>query len=136
LGGGRRTDGDDAADGDQPNVIVIMTDQQRGGLTARSGFPLDTMPFVDSVAADGFWTARHCTTVPQCVPTRASLLTGRTASGNGVRINPEVKEPTCTRDLIDVMNKVGLRDRLLRQGPLLPRREPLRPLVHDRPPGG
>jgi len=103
----RSDDSDGSVDTDQPNVVLIMTDQQRGGLTARSGFPLDTMPFVDSVAADGFWTDRHYTTVPQCVPTRASLLTGRTASATGVRINPEVKAPTYTRDLVDVMNDAG-----------------------------
>jgi arylsulfatase A-like enzyme len=98
---------DDTLDGSRPNVVLIMTDQQRGGVTARRGFPLDTMPFVDSIAERGTWTDRHYAAVPQCVPGRASVLTGRTSSGNGVRINPQIKAPTYERDLVDVMNGSG-----------------------------
>ena len=33
-----------------PNVIIIMADQLRVDLMRREGYPLNTMPFVDSLA--------------------------------------------------------------------------------------
>jgi arylsulfatase A-like enzyme len=36
-----------------PNILLIMTDQQRADFTAAGGLGLDTMPFVDSLAAGG-----------------------------------------------------------------------------------
>lgn len=32
---------------DKPNIVVIMTDQQRADLCGREGFPMDITPFVD-----------------------------------------------------------------------------------------
>ena len=36
-----------------PNIVIIMTDQQRADLCAREGFPLDTTPFLDGLAQRG-----------------------------------------------------------------------------------
>ncbi len=45
----------------RPNIVIIMTDQQRADLTAREGFALDTTPFLDSLAAGGAWFDRAYT---------------------------------------------------------------------------
>ncbi len=37
----------------RPNVVIVMADQHRAGLTRRSGFPLDTMPALDRLAGRG-----------------------------------------------------------------------------------
>jgi hypothetical protein len=37
----------------KPNIIIIMTDQQRADLRKSEGFPCDTMPFLDSMALRG-----------------------------------------------------------------------------------
>ncbi len=34
----------------KPNIVVIMTDQQRADLCGREGFPLEVTPFVDRLA--------------------------------------------------------------------------------------
>src|SRR5436190_22787766 len=39
------------APGLAPNILIVMADQHRAGLTHRSGFPLDTMPALDRLAA-------------------------------------------------------------------------------------
>ena len=36
-----------------PNIVIIMTDQQRADLSKREGFPLDTTPFLDTLATEG-----------------------------------------------------------------------------------
>ena len=38
---------------DRPNIVLVMTDQQRADFVAGEGFQLDTMPFVDCLAAQG-----------------------------------------------------------------------------------
>ena len=37
----------------RPNIVLVMTDQQRAGWTAASGFALDTMPFLDGLMSTG-----------------------------------------------------------------------------------
>ena len=38
---------------DRFNIVLIMTDQQRADLCTREGYPLDTTPFLDSLAQQG-----------------------------------------------------------------------------------
>ena len=38
---------------DKPNIIFIVSDQHRAGLTKRSGYPLDTSPTLDRLAEAG-----------------------------------------------------------------------------------
>lgn len=40
---------------DKPNIVVIMTDQQRADLCGREGFPMDITPFVDELAHQNAW---------------------------------------------------------------------------------
>jgi arylsulfatase A-like enzyme len=62
---------------DRPNVVVVMTDQQRADWCAREGFPLDTTPFVDDIAEEGRWFDRAYTPVPLCGPARTCFLSGQ-----------------------------------------------------------
>ena len=39
----------------KPNVVIIMTDQQRADLCGREGFPMAVTPFVDSLALSNVW---------------------------------------------------------------------------------
>ncbi len=40
----------------KPNIVVIMTDQQRADLCGREGFPLEVTPFVDRLAQENVVT--------------------------------------------------------------------------------
>ncbi|WP_151481303.1 sulfatase family protein [Streptomyces albicerus] len=92
-----------------PNIVFVMTDQQRADFTAGEGFPLDTMPFLDSLAEDGMRLRRAYTTAPACVPARTSLLTGRWPSTHRVRQNSNTTPEQVTRgdDLLDVLGAAG-----------------------------
>ncbi|MEM7126200.1 MAG: sulfatase-like hydrolase/transferase [Chloroflexota bacterium] len=92
-----------------PNVVVIMTDQQRADLTAREGFPLDTTPFQDTLAHQGTWFDRAYTTVPACGPARISLLTGRYPNATRVRTNHNIPDATYTKDIFQVFAESGYR---------------------------
>jgi arylsulfatase A-like enzyme len=88
---------------------MVMTDQQRAGLTRRSGFALDTMPAVDRMAERGVAFDRAYTTAPLCVPARVSLLTGRWPHAHRVRQNSAPKAATFEKDIFQVCRDLGYR---------------------------
>lgn len=90
-----------------PNVVLIMTDQQRAGFTAGEGFALNTMPFLDSLAAQGMRFPRAYTTAPACVPARTSMLTGRFPTATRVRQNSAASSVVRGDDLLDVLRSQG-----------------------------
>ncbi len=92
---------------DRPNIILIMTDQQRADQSAREGFPLDTTPFLDALAAQGTWFNRAYTSTPQCAPARTSLLTGRYPSATRVRTNHNLPDAVYEKDLWQVLREAG-----------------------------
>ncbi|HET6452919.1 MAG TPA: sulfatase-like hydrolase/transferase [Armatimonadota bacterium] len=89
----------------RPNVVIIMTDQQRADLSRREESPLDTTPFVDSLP--GVWFDKAYTTMPVCAPARVSMLTGRYPSAHRVRTNHNIEDAYFTDDLFDVFHKAG-----------------------------
>ncbi|WP_433441298.1 sulfatase-like hydrolase/transferase [Nonomuraea sp. CA-141351] len=91
----------------RPNIVLIMTDQQRADWTAAGGFPLDTMPFLDELMSGGVQFRRAHTTSPLCVPARISLLTGRYPSAHRVRQNSAAQHVLRGADLVDVLRESG-----------------------------
>ena len=71
-----------------PNIVIIMTDQQRADFSKAEGFALDTMPFVDALAARGQRFARAYTPMPVCAPARCSMFTGRFPKATTPRPTP------------------------------------------------
>jgi arylsulfatase A-like enzyme len=92
---------------DRPNVVVIMTDQQRADVSAREGFALDTTPFIDSLARQGVWFDRSYTSAPICAAARVSLLTGRYVSAHRCHSNWNGADAVFTKDLFDVFRAAG-----------------------------
>lgn len=97
----------------RPNVVIIMTDQQRADLCKREGFPLDTTPFLDRLAAQDIWFNRAYTTIPACAPARVSMLTGRYPSATRVRTNHNLPDATYTKDLFDIFREQGYQTALV-----------------------
>ena len=96
----------------QPNVIIIMTDQQRADLSAREGFALDTTPFLDELARQGVWLKRAYTTIPACAPARVSMLTGRYPNATRVRTNHNLEDAVFSKNLFQVFRENGYRTAL------------------------
>jgi len=67
----------------QPNVILVMTDDQGYGDLGHTGNPIIKTPAIDAFAQEAVsLTNYHVGTT--CAPTRAGLLTGRNCNRNGV----------------------------------------------------
>ncbi len=68
----------------KPNILLIMTDQQRWDSLGCTGQAAIDTPHLDSLARDGALFEQCYTPNPICTPARASLLTGKHILGHGV----------------------------------------------------
>jgi arylsulfatase len=69
---------------DRPNILLILTDQERWKSLGCYGVDWIQTPNLDSIADDGVRFDRCYCTNPICTPSRASLWTGRHLPGHGV----------------------------------------------------
>lgn len=70
--------------GRRPNIILMLADQLRYDGLGCNGNPYADTPNLDRLARSGTVFHRHVTANPICMPSRASLLTGRYPNGHGV----------------------------------------------------
>ncbi|MFO7957714.1 MAG: sulfatase-like hydrolase/transferase [Candidatus Brocadiia bacterium] len=92
---------------DTPNILLIMTDQQRADFSRADGFPLDTTPFIDSLGRRGVRFRRAYTPTPICAPARCSLMTGRFPKANRVRQNWGLDNITAPTNLTEILRERG-----------------------------
>lgn len=81
----------------QPNILLILTDQQSAAAMSCAGQPHIHTPAMDRIAERGVRFDRAYCTQPLCVPSRASLVTGRYPHEVGVPYNlnpPDCREAT------------------------------------------
>ena len=68
----------------QPNILLIMTDQQRSDSLGCYGADWVETPNLDTIAADGVVFENCYVTNTICTPSRASMWTGKHLPGHGV----------------------------------------------------
>lgn len=71
----------------RPNVLVILTDDQRWDAMSCAGNPVLKTPNLDRLAAEGARFANMFVTTSLCSPSRASLMSGLYAHRHGVLNN-------------------------------------------------
>ena len=80
----------------RPNVLFLLTDDQRWDQMGCAGHPFLRTPNMDRLAREGARFANSFVTTALCSPSRAAFLTGRYNHANGVRDNrtdlPEVSQ--------------------------------------------
>lgn len=99
-------DGGKAREG-RPNIVIIMTDQQRADLCGREGFPLDLTPFADRISNEGAWFDRAYTPCPASGPARVAMLTGRFPRVTHADSNHNIEDAVFGEDLMQVASKSG-----------------------------
>jgi arylsulfatase len=85
----------------KPNIILIMTDQQRFDTINALGAPWMKTPHLDRLAREGTAFSNCYVTSPVCVGSRASLFTGMYPHATGVFTNFHPWEPTWVPWLAD-----------------------------------
>lgn len=74
----------------RPNILVVMTDQERADVTLPPGF---TLPARARIASTGVRFAMHHTPTAPCSPARSTFFTGRQAPVTGMLDNVRGSEP-------------------------------------------
>jgi arylsulfatase A-like enzyme len=77
-----------AAAGARPNIIVLFADDLGYGELSCQGNPEIPTPHIDSIAKNGVRFTAGYVAGPNCSPSRAGLLTGRTPTRFGYEFNP------------------------------------------------
>ena len=69
----------------QPNIVLVMSDDQGWGDAGYQGNPILKTPHLDTFAADAVRLDRFYAQAPVCSPTRGSCVTGRHPFRYGIR---------------------------------------------------
>jgi len=77
----------------KPNVIVIITDDQRWNAFSLAGHKHLKTPHIDRLGKEGVWFKNAFCTTSLCSPSRASILSGVYAHRHGV-VNNFTEYPT------------------------------------------
>jgi arylsulfatase A-like enzyme len=75
------------SEGGKPNLLFIMTDQQRFDAMSYAGNKILNTPNMDRLAREGAWFKNAYTQCAVCGPARASILTGRTVANTKIISN-------------------------------------------------
>jgi arylsulfatase A-like enzyme len=97
---------------ERPNVIIFISDQRTYGLTKATGFPLDTSPTLDRLQRHGMGFEHNYCTMPLCVPSRTTMVTGRWANAHRVRTNLMAKDAFFEKDIYQVATSQGYKTAL------------------------
>ncbi|MDE0768174.1 MAG: sulfatase-like hydrolase/transferase [Opitutaceae bacterium] len=87
----------------RPNIILIMTDQQRYDTIGALGFDYMDTPNLDRLVNEGTSFEQCQVTAPSCTPSRASLFTGMYPHTTGILRNGD----SWTRSWVEDLNESG-----------------------------
>lgn len=93
--------------GKKPNILIVITDQQRADMRKSNGFPLDTMPFLDGWAKGGADFENAYTSCPSCLPARVCMLTGRYINATHAKTNEDAGQAHYAEDLVHILKREG-----------------------------
>ena len=91
---------------EKPNFLYIMCDQLRADWLGCYGHKVVKTPNIDALAATGTRFDKFYVASPICMPNRASFMTGRFPSVNGLRWNG-CSLPQRANTFVDVLRKAG-----------------------------
>ena len=108
-----------------PNILLLMTDQQRWDAMGCSGDWVQT-PNLDRIASEGTRFTNCVTTSPVCIPTRLSLATGLYPHNTGVWDNMNHQMSPETPTWMQAVREAGYRTSLFGKTHLHPHNGDLR----------
>ena len=95
-----------------PNIVLVMTDQQRADYLGCYGHKTLQTPHLDSLAATGTRFERCYVASPVCMPNRSSIMTGRMPSAHRVRMNG-ISLPSHENTFVELLRLRGYKTALI-----------------------
>lgn len=96
-----------ASAADRPNLILMMTDDQRADFMGHAGHPFIKTPNMDRLAAEGSRGRNVFVTNSLCAPSRACIMTGLYSHSHGVIDNMGTKLKDNVPWLPDLLREAG-----------------------------
>lgn len=109
---------------ERPNILVIMTDQQKATSSHLYGNPFCETPALERLAQEGVLYQNAFTPHPLCMPARVSLWTGQWPHSHGGRRN-ETPMPVGARHAFQIWKEAGLHTGLIGKNHCFTREEDL-----------
>lgn len=103
------------AETDRPNIVFILSDDQRNDTLGCAGHPVIRTPVIDSLAENGVRFENAYVNSPVCMASRATSLTGMTETGHGYTGGGPPATPVQAADL-EISFPVLLREAGYRTG--------------------
>lgn len=91
---------------EHPNVVFIITDDQRWDALGFAGNPSLRTPNIDKLASEGVYFSNYFCTTSLCSPSRASILSGLYAHAHGV-VNNFTEYPNDLASFPGVLQSIG-----------------------------
>lgn len=88
------------AQGEKPNILLIITDQQHANMMSAAGNRWLKTPHIDQLAEKGIRFTKAYVTNPVCSPSRFSMFTGRYPSDIDMRHNASVLDQEKLKEII------------------------------------
>lgn len=107
----------------RPNIIMIMTDQQRYDSIRANGNMTVRTPSLDALAASGVTFERAYANCPECVPARHEVISGRKALRTGVLSNAVGTLDPSTPTIMSVLRENGYHTQAIGKMHFKPTRE-------------
>ena len=112
--------------GERPNILLIITDQQRADCLGIDGHPVLQTPYLDYIAQSGVRFTRAYSEVPSCIPARHVLMAGQAPDEVGL-VGFCYRSESCPWDppatLADELSKAGYETRMIGKLHLQPQRK-------------
>jgi arylsulfatase len=103
----------------RPNILLIMTDQQKADSLAVYGNQHVKTPAIDRLAREGIVVDGMICNYPACTPGRSAVMTGRYPHTNGVRAN-HLHLPEHELSLPVLLDQAGYRQGLVGKNHVFP----------------
>ncbi len=98
------------ADTKKPNVLFILTDDQRFDLLGCAGHPILKTPNIDQLAQQGVRFRNMFVTTPICAASRASILTGKYERTHKFTFGtPPIAAEHCALSFANLLKRAGYR---------------------------
>ena len=98
---------------DQPNFLLIMTDQQRGDCLSAEDHPVLLTPNMDDIGEKGVRFSHFYSACPSCIAARRSILSGQNPATHGIVGYRDGVEWTETTTLPSVLKANGYQTALV-----------------------
>ena len=104
---GSTTAANSPAGAERPNLILLLTDDQRWDTLGVAGNPVIETPHLDRLAAEGLLFRNAFVTTPICAVSRASILSGQYAHRHGIRDFTATFSPQALAETYPLLLRAG-----------------------------